>query len=189
MASPNARASSTTATAASGACWASRARTSWPILAATIALAAPMAAAGSHGARLVRAKRPAADAPRASRPTIPAGSSLLGVVGSLSTTSSPAAAATKSRLVQGCRNIPGREGSERATTVATPSWLRAPDAAPRSTLPTTASRQVGLALRLVKMAGFPITRIMVGCRRGPRGSTRRLSCMKSATALFKHLIE
>ena len=41
MASPNARASSTTATAASGACWASRARTSWPILAATIALAAP----------------------------------------------------------------------------------------------------------------------------------------------------
>ncbi len=90
----------------------------------------------------VRAKRPAASAPRASRPAIPGGSSLLGVVGSLSATSSPAAAATKSRLVHGCRNIAGSEGSERATTVATPSWLRAPDAAPRNTLPTTAARRV-----------------------------------------------
>ena len=63
--------------------------------------------------------------------------------------------ATKSRLVQGCRNIPGKEGSERATTVATPSWLRARRTRLRSTLPITAFRQVGLALRLVKMAGFP----------------------------------
>ena len=171
--------------------WASRARTSWPILAATIALTAPMAAAGSHGAGLCRAKRRAAGCPQApvGRQS-PLARACWGVVGSLSTTSSPAAAATKKSPGPRAAGIPGAgKVSERATTVATPSWLRAPDAAPRSTLPTSASRQVGLALRLVKMAGFPITRIMVGCRRGPRGSTRRLSCTKSAPALFKHLIE
>ena len=78
----------------------------------------------------------------ASRAAIPGGASLLGVAGSLSTTSSPAAAATKSRLVHGCRNIGGREWSERTTTVATPSWARRPDAAPRNTLPTTAYGRV-----------------------------------------------
>jgi hypothetical protein len=72
----------------------------------------------------------------------PPGLLRMGVAGSLSATSSPAAAATKSRLFHGCRNIRGREGSERATTVATPSWARAPDAAPRNTLPTTALRRV-----------------------------------------------
>ena len=96
-----------------------------------------------------------------------AGSSLLGVVGSLSTTSSPAAAATKRRLVQGCRNIGGREGSERATMVATPSWPRAPDAAPRSTLPTTASRQVGLTLCLGKKTDVPISESVTALWRGP----------------------
>jgi len=72
----------------------------------------------------------------------PGGSSLLGVVGSLSTTSSPAAAATSTRLVHGRRNIEGREESERTTTAARPSWPREPVAAPRSTLPATASRHV-----------------------------------------------
>ena len=80
--------------------------------------------------------------PIANRPTVPAGRSLLGVAGSLSTTSSPAAAATTSRLVHGRRNIGGREGAERATTVATPSWPRRPVAAPRNMLPTTAPRRV-----------------------------------------------
>ena len=65
---------------------------------------------------------------------IPCGASLLGVPGSLSTTSSPAAAASTSRLIHGWRNIEGREGSERATTLATPSWERRPVAAPRITL-------------------------------------------------------
>jgi hypothetical protein len=60
-----------------------------------------MAAAGSHGACRVCPKRLAASAPMASRPTIPGGASLLGVVGSLSPTSSLAAATTKSRLVRG----------------------------------------------------------------------------------------
>jgi hypothetical protein len=87
-----------------------------------------------------RGRRPAP--PTANRPTVPAGTSLLGVAGSLSTTSSPAAAATTSRLVHGCRNIRGREGAERATTVATPSWPRRPVAAPRNMLPTTAPRRV-----------------------------------------------
>jgi hypothetical protein len=58
----------------------------------------------------------------------------VGVPGSLSTTSSPAAAASTSRRIHGWRDIEGREGSERATTVATPSWERRPVAAPRLTL-------------------------------------------------------
>jgi hypothetical protein len=52
----------------------------------------------------------------------------------LSTTSSPAAAASTSRRIHGWRNIEGKEGSERATTLATPSWERRPVAAPRLTL-------------------------------------------------------
>ena len=103
-----------------------------------------MAAAGSHGACRVCAKSPAASAPRPSRPTSPGGESLLGVPGSLSATSSPTAAATMSRLVHARRNIGGREGSERTTTIAAASWERRPDAAPRNTLPTTTRSVVTL---------------------------------------------
>ena len=53
---------------------------------------------------------------------IPRGASRLGVPGSLSTTSSPAAAASTSPLIHGWRRIEGRSGCERATTLATPSW-------------------------------------------------------------------
>jgi aminotransferase class V len=133
-AAASAKTSSARATARSGAWRASRARASCPSLAAMAALEAPRAAAGSHGACRVCAERLAASAPRASRGTIPRGASLLGVPGSLSTTISPAAAASTSRLIRGWRNIEGREGSERATTVATPSWERRPVAAPRITL-------------------------------------------------------
>ena len=52
---------------------------------------------------------------------IPRGASRLGVPGSLSTTSSPAAAASTSPLIHGWRRIEGRSGCERATTLATPS--------------------------------------------------------------------
>ena len=136
-ASPSAKASSITATAGSGAVRASRTRASWPNLAATAALEAPMTAAGSQGARRVRANRPAARAPRASRLAIPGGTSRLGVDGSLSMTSSPPAPATTSRLVHGrCRNG-GRDGSWRPTRIAKPIWERRPDAAPRSTLPSS----------------------------------------------------
>jgi hypothetical protein len=98
-ASANARPSSTTATAKSGTERANCARTSWPTFAARIALDAPMAAAGGHGACRVRAESPAASPPRTSRLVMPTGASLLGVAGSLSTTSSTAAPAIRTRLV------------------------------------------------------------------------------------------
>jgi hypothetical protein len=96
----------------------------------------------------------AASARSTSRPAIPAGSSLLGVFGSLSATSSPAAAGTKSCLVHGCRNIRGKDGSERTATAATPIWPRRPDEAPMRTLPRIAAHGLALMVLLRKSRCF-----------------------------------
>ena len=111
-------------------------------LAATAALEAPMAAAGSHGASPGLREKAGGQRPQGQSAPEPRRLEPAGRGRQLVDASSPAAATTKSRLVHGCRNIGGREGSERATTVATPSWLRRPDAAPRNTLPTNAPRRV-----------------------------------------------